>query len=85
MRNQVTELLTNYGKIDILWFDFSYPPYKNPPEWMQFGGGKAAQLFQQLFRLITPGGYLRCKGFKARIAPERDRLIQTHFFLHRSP
>lgn len=24
MRNQVTELLTNYGKIDVLWFDFSY-------------------------------------------------------------
>ena len=28
MRNQVTELLTNYGKIDIMWFDYSYaePP-----------------------------------------------------------
>ena len=25
MRDQVTELLTNYGKIDIMWFDFSYP------------------------------------------------------------
>jgi alpha-L-fucosidase len=25
MREQVRELLTNYGKIDILWFDFSYP------------------------------------------------------------
>ena len=25
MRNQVEELLTKYGKIDILWFDFSYP------------------------------------------------------------
>lgn len=25
MRNQVTELLTKFGKIDILWFDFSYP------------------------------------------------------------
>jgi alpha-L-fucosidase len=25
MRNQVTELLTNYGPIDIIWFDFSYP------------------------------------------------------------
>ncbi len=25
MRNQITELLTNYGKIDVLWFDFSYP------------------------------------------------------------
>ena len=25
MRDQVTELLTNYGPVDILWFDFSYP------------------------------------------------------------
>ncbi len=25
MRNQVTELLTNFGRIDIMWFDFSYP------------------------------------------------------------
>lgn len=26
MRDQLTELMTNYGKIDILWFDFTYPP-----------------------------------------------------------
>ena len=40
MRNQVTELLTNYGKIDILWFDFSYSK-KDPAdkEWMH-GKGK---------------------------------------------
>ena len=25
MLDQVTELLTNYGKIDIIWYDFSYP------------------------------------------------------------
>ena len=25
MRDQVTELLTGYGRIDIMWFDFSYP------------------------------------------------------------
>ena len=25
VRNQVTELLTNYGKIDVIWYDFSYP------------------------------------------------------------
>ena len=25
LHNQVRELLTNYGKIDIVWFDFSYP------------------------------------------------------------
>lgn len=24
IRNQVRELLTNYGKIDVIWFDFSY-------------------------------------------------------------
>lgn len=41
MRDQVTELLTNYGKIDIMWFDFSSVPMHNPPEWMQFGGGKS--------------------------------------------
>ncbi|MGY2895681.1 alpha-L-fucosidase [Deinococcus sp. UYEF24] len=27
MRDQVRELLTRYGTIDILWFDFSYPDY----------------------------------------------------------
>ncbi len=40
MRDQVSELLTNYGKIDILWFDFSYPGSKdilNPPK---LGKGK---------------------------------------------
>ncbi len=26
MHGQVRELMTNYGKIDLLWFDFSYPP-----------------------------------------------------------
>lgn len=25
IKNQVTELLTNYGKIDIMWLDYSYP------------------------------------------------------------
>jgi alpha-L-fucosidase len=25
MKNQVRELMTNYGKIDIIWLDFSYP------------------------------------------------------------
>jgi alpha-L-fucosidase len=35
LRNQVTELLTNYGKIDLLWFDFTFPgPYgKGPDDW----------------------------------------------------
>ena len=32
MRDQVTELLTNYGKIDILWFDFSFED-KGKDDW----------------------------------------------------
>ncbi len=41
MRNQVTELLTNYGKIDILWFDFSYGDPNIPgKEWMKGKGRK---------------------------------------------
>jgi alpha-L-fucosidase len=29
MRDQVRELLTNYGKVDIIWFDFSFPNAKS--------------------------------------------------------
>ena len=33
MREQVTELLTGFGRIDVIWFDFSYPDrtYKGLP------------------------------------------------------
>lgn len=60
MRNQLSELLTNYGKIDILWTDFSYPvdPVKCKP-WMQFDGAKGAQQWEtekmiELVRSIQP-------------------------------
>jgi hypothetical protein len=32
MRDQVTELLTNYGMIDIMWFDFFLFPGTTAPE-----------------------------------------------------
>ena len=45
MRDQVTELLTNYGKIDVIWFDFSYNSNNWPKDdvklWMQYGGFKS--------------------------------------------
>ena len=63
MRNQVRELLTNYGKIDILWFDFSYPAdpkTSSAPSWMQFGGGKGRDQWESeqliaLARSLQPG------------------------------
>lgn len=58
MRNQVRELLTNYGKIDILWFDFSYPNQDpNFPAWMK-GKGKddwESEKLIALARELQPG------------------------------
>ena len=61
MRNQVEELLTNYGKIDILWFDFSYTNKKTPADkpWMtKPGKGKddwEAEELVALARKLQPG------------------------------
>ena len=57
MRNQVTELLTNYGRIDVLWFDFSYEKDPKFPEWMR-GKGKDEWEAEELIataRRLQPG------------------------------
>ena len=43
MHNQVEELMTNYGKIDIIWFDFSYGDFTGE-KW------KAAELVEMIRR-----------------------------------
>ncbi|MEO8763003.1 MAG: alpha-L-fucosidase [Ginsengibacter sp.] len=52
IRNQVTELLSNYGKIDILWLDFSFPRKEG------YGKGKddwgSVELLK-LIRKLQPG------------------------------
>ncbi|MBP3480848.1 MAG: alpha-L-fucosidase [Clostridia bacterium] len=62
MRNQVRELLTNYGKIDILWFDFSYTSKKTlgdiADERINTGKGKddwEAEELIALARSLQPG------------------------------
>jgi len=49
MREQVTELLTGFGKIDVIWFDFSYPrrTYKNLP-----GKGRNDWQSEELLTLV---------------------------------
>ena len=59
MRDQVTELLTRYGDIDILWFDFSYPNYVGTGDkaWMK-GKSKEDWEAEKLIataRAIRPG------------------------------
>ncbi|MCL6613802.1 MAG: alpha-L-fucosidase [Firmicutes bacterium] len=47
VRNQVRELLTNYGRIDIIWFDFSYDE-------MRGEAWKATELVRMV-RALQPG------------------------------
>lgn len=50
LKNQLTELLTNYGKIDLLFFDFSYPGEngKGHEDWDSEG-------LLELVRKLQPG------------------------------
>lgn len=47
MHNQVRELLTNYGKIDIIWFDFSYEGH--------FGKDWRGEELIKMVRELQPG------------------------------
>ncbi len=51
LHNQVRELCTNYGKLDILWFDFSYGEGENA---MRGEKWKAAELVDMV-RSLQPG------------------------------
>ena len=68
MFNQVREILTNYGKIDILWFDFTYPSLesidlefnkfaiKDYKEWMPWASSETwdAENLCKMVREINP-------------------------------
>lgn len=59
MRDQVQELLTGYGDIDVLWFDFSYT--KKPDDPRGPGKGRADWESEELLALIRrlrPGAIL---------------------------
>lgn len=54
-RNQVRELLTNYGKIDVTWFDYSFGPWPQEHRpFMQFNGAKGAAEWEaeEMVRLV---------------------------------
>ncbi len=51
LHGQVKELLTQFGDIDILWFDFSYPN-KEHPEDFTVGKGHKAWQSEKLMKMI---------------------------------
>jgi len=52
LHNQVRELLTRFGKIDIMWFDFSYPAgqHGRPATWA--GKGRKDWKSEELVKLV---------------------------------
>ena len=51
MRDQVTELLTKYGPIDVMWFDFSHPDPEHPEDFSK-GKGRLAWESEKLYALV---------------------------------
>jgi alpha-L-fucosidase len=51
MREQVRELLTGYGDVDVLWFDFSYPDKEHPKD-LTKGKGHLAWESEKLYKLV---------------------------------
>lgn len=58
LHNQVRELLTNYGKIDLLWFDFSYEGHIGE-DWK---GTKLVEMVRKLQPDIIMNGRLEANG-----------------------
>lgn len=50
LRGQVRELLTRYGKIDLIWFDFSYPT--DPPGQTAKGKGHQDWESEELIKMV---------------------------------
>ncbi len=51
LHKQVKELLTDFGKIDILWFDYSFPD-KSAPGDFEKGKGRLAWKSEELYKMI---------------------------------
>ena len=70
IRDQVTELLTNYGKVDIIWFDFSYPGEngKGHDDWES---EKLVKLVRKLQPDIMINNRLDLPGAEDFVTPEQ--------------
>lgn len=51
LHGQVRELLTEFGDVDILWFDFSYPCKDDPNDWTR-GKNRDAWRSEELYEMV---------------------------------
>ena len=50
LHGQVRELLTQFGRVDVMWFDFSYPSGSRNPDWI--GKGRDEWGSEDLYKLV---------------------------------
>lgn len=70
MREQVRELLTGFGRIDIMWFDFSYPQWKQGD---LVGKGRKdweSETLVRLVRELSPDTIINNRLDLADLAPD---------------
>ncbi len=81
MKGQVRELLTEYGRIDYVWFDFSYPDLRLPEHPWAVGKGPADWDSEGLERLVLelqPGAILNDRlGLKRGVRTPEQNLPDT--------
>jgi alpha-L-fucosidase len=84
MYNQITELLTNYGKIDIMWLDFSYPRNdghgKGKDDW---GSVELLKLIRKLQPGIVVDNRLNLEAYEDGadfLTPEQVKLDELNQF-----
>jgi len=71
MFNQVRELLTQFGKIDILWFDFSYPKQPDGKGHGDWGSENLVKMIRSLQPGIILDNRLDLPGVGDIVTPEQ--------------
>ena len=78
MKDQVRELLTNYGQIDIMWFDYSYPgpTGKGRDDWDSEGLLKLAKSLQPNIIVDSRLDLMDVKGGWDFVTPEQYKVAK---------
>ena len=73
LHNQTREILTQYGDIDILWFDFSYPDVKcNPKGHLEWDSEGLIQMVRSIRPGILVNNRLDLPGAGDIVTPEQN-------------
>lgn len=71
LHNQVREICTNYGKIDILWFDYSYDDMRGE----KWGATRLMEMVRELQPDVIVDNRLECNTKGSGLRSDEDRKI----------